>query len=310
MLPIWAEEDQLQETEETLPPAHQPRLIVTTALAEPSLKAGGTVKWSVTVKNCSVSESVVNMKVTLTVDGNDISPERTSWYFEKVGAGKSIDLSQNVTVLKKALDEMAQLQFEFEYDDEQGNSYTCTEPVHLPIAQEQQAEIANLSFPETVYSSDTESFTFQVCNTGLAMLYNVRVSLMGTGLFPTRDLFMGNMEAGESKDGEIPIFVGTLDMDEKGEVSAEGEKYGETSVKLVFSYENEQGEVREQTMKIPTQICQPNQVQLKIEKEVPKTNQWWVSIIVLTALALIFIIVCLFLRLKHFKKRVELYEKA
>lgn len=327
-LPVRAQEAQPQEEEgtgeenpeiagsiagqshENAEPLHQPRLLVTSSLAEHSLKAGSTERWKVTVKNCSAAESVENMKVTLTAEGQDVALEKTSWYFAKVDAGKTIDLSQNITVGKKAQEEPVLLSFQFEYEDKQGSGYTCTEPVRLPVSQEQQAEFANLSFPESAYASDTEPLTFQVYNTGLATLYNVRVRLAGKGLFPTRDLFLGNMDAGASEDGEIPIFIGTLDMDEHGEASGEGEKYGETAATVVFSYENERGEVKEQTMEIHTEIKEPKQVKLKIEEEAPKTNEWWVSIIVLAALVLFSIIVWLYLRMKHFKKRVELYEKA
>lgn len=290
--------------------SHQPRLLVTSRLAENALKAGSTMHWTVTVKNCSKTEAIENMKVTLTAESQDIVLEKNSWYFEKTGEGKTLDLSQNITVGKKAAEEPVMLQFQFEYEDKQGNGYTCTESVRLPVRQEQQAELVNLSFPESAYASDTEPFTFQVYNTGLATLYNVRVRLAGTGLFPTRDLFLGNMEAGASEDGEIPVFIGTLDMDENGEASGEGEKYGETSATVLFSYEDEQGEVKEQTMEVHTEIREPRQVQLKVEEEPPQTNQWWISSIVLAVLVLLSTIVWLYLRMKHFKKRVELYEKA
>lgn len=290
--------------------SHQPRLLVTSRLAENSLKAGSSMPWTVTVKNCSKTEAIENMKVTLSAESQDVVLEKASWYFEKVGGGKTIDLSQNISVGKKAAEEPVILQFSFEYEDKQGNGYTCTEPVRLSVRQEQKGELANLSFPESAYASDTEPFTFQVYNTGLATLYNVRVRMSGPGLFPTRDLFLGNMEAGASEDGEIPVFIGTLDMDANGETSGGGEKYGETSGVVVFSYENEQGEVQEQTMEVHTQIQEPKQVQLKIEEEAPRTNQWWISILVLAAIVLISLMVWFYLRMKHFRKRVELYEKA
>lgn len=290
--------------------SHQPRILVTSQLPENALKAGSTTSWAVTVKNCSKTEAIENVKVTLTAEGQDVTLEKASWYFEKIGANKTIDLSQNISVGKKAAQEPVTLQFQFEYEDKRGNGYTCTEPICLPIRQEQQAELVNLSFAESAYASDTEPFTFQVDNTGLATLYNVRVRLTGPGLFPTKDLFLGNMEAGASEDGEIPVFIGTLDMDENGDASGEGEKYGETSAVILFSYENEQGEVQEQRMEVHTEIKEPKQVKLKVEKEVPQTNQWWISIVVLAAIVLLSVIVWLYLRMKHFKKRVMLYEKA
>lgn len=296
--------------EETQPVTHQPRLLVTHSLANQNILAGSTADWTVTVKNCSKTEAIENIKVTLAVDGQTITPEKSSWYFEKIDAGKTADLSQTITAGKKAPEEPVSMQFQFEYEDKQGTAYTCTEPVSMFIRQEQQAELANLTFPESAYTADTEPLTFQVYNTGLSTLYNVRVCVTGAGLFPTKDLFLGNMEAGSSEDGEIPVFIGTLDMNENGEASGESEKYGETSAKVLFSYENEHGERKEQTLEIGTQIKKPQQVHLKVEKKAPKTNQWWISSIVLAAIVLLAVIVCLYLRLKHLKRRVAFYEKA
>ncbi len=296
--------------EETQPVTHQPRLLVTHSLANQSVLAGSATNWTVTVKNCSKTEAIENIKVTLAMDGQSITPEKSSWYFEKIDAGKTVDLSQTIAVGKKAPEEPVPVQFQFEYEDKQGVAYTCTESIFISIRQEQQAELANLTFPENAYTSDTEPLTFQVYNTGLSTLYNVRVCVTGAGLFPTKDLFLGNMEAGASEDGEIPVFIGTLDMNENGEASGETEKYGETTAKIVFSYENEHGERKEQTMEIGTQIKKPQQVQLKVEKKAPKTNQWWISSIILGALVLLAAIALLYLRLRQFKRRVAFYEKA
>ena len=42
------------------------------------------------------------MKVTLSSENRDLVFEKSAWYFEKVSAKNELDLSQNVTVIKKA----------------------------------------------------------------------------------------------------------------------------------------------------------------------------------------------------------------
>lgn len=222
-----------------------------------------------------------------------------------------MDLSQNVYVEKKAAAGQKPVQLQFEYEDSKGNSYTSTETLNLIISQPQQAEIVNIAFLESVYASDTNSLTFQIHNTGLAVIYNAKVRMEGTGLFPTEELFLGNLEAGTSVDGEISVFAGTLDMNEQGEILDGGaEKYGKTSGTIIFSYENENGEIVEQTMELQTEIKKPEIVELKVEKEEPETNQWWITITFAAFLVLILAIVWLSLRIKYFKKRVELHEKS
>lgn len=281
----------------------QPRLMISqNSLQGQTLDAGSSTTWTVAVQNCSSSHAVENVKVTLLTDSKDIVFEKTAWYFERTAAKAVMDLSQNVTVVKKASAEPVQIQFQIEYEDKKGNSYTSTEQVRLLVSQPQQAELANLSFPEQVYAADTEFMTFQVQNTGLSPIYNVKVRLKAKGLFPQQDVFLGNIEGGSSADGEQKVFVGTLDMDEDGEVMEDGgEKYGDTAGEVILSYENEQGKVTEQKVDIRTAIKEAETVKLEIEEQKPKSNQWWITIIFLVILVLVLVIVWLYLRMKHYR---------
>ncbi|WWR19922.1 hypothetical protein V1226_00325 [Lachnospiraceae bacterium JLR.KK009] len=284
--------------------SHQPRVMISAnSLQGVPLQAGSQTLWSVSAKNCSSKRAMENLKITIISEHKDISFEKTSWYFDRAGAGASMDLSQNVSVGKKAAAEAVPVQFQFEYEDKQGTSYTSTETVSLTIIQTPQAELTGLSFPESIYESDTDLLTFQIQNSGLAVIYNVRVRLEGKGLFPEKELFLGTVEPGSAADGEISVFAGNLCMDNEGNaIEGNGEKYGDTVCTVIFSYENEQGEVAEQKQELKTSIKKPQIVELKVEKEVPKTNQWWITILAGAFLVLILIIVWLYLRMKHYQR--------
>lgn len=290
---------------------HQPRILIAdNSLQIKSLEAGKDTKWALTVKNYG-SKAVENMKVTLLSESADIQFEKTSWYQGYLGTGGVMDLSQTVSVRKKAAAEPVSVQFQFEYEDDKGNSYTAAEAVSLSVNQPQKAEIVNISFPELVYSSDTNALTFQILNTGLSDIYNARVVVEGKGLFPVQDAFLGNIPAGESKDGEMQIFIGTLDMDEEGKQPEDkGGKYGAVNGAVTFSFEDENGEIKEQKLDIHTEIKEPQVVELKIEKEKKETNQWWITVIVILILTLVLVIAGLYLRLQYFKKRVDFHEEA
>lgn len=282
----------------------QPRLMVTTnSLQGNALEAGSSTAWNVAVQNCSARQNVENIKITLISESKDIVFGKTSWYFEKTPPKGSMDLSQNLTVARKASAEPVQIQFQIEYEDGKGGSYTSTEELRLLVKQPQQAQLVNLAFPEQVYASDTEFMSFQVQNTGLSMIYNAKVRLEAKGLFPVQEVFLGNIEGGSSADGEQKVYVGTLDMDAQGNVIEEGgTKYGDTSGTVIFSYENEQGEVTEQKLEIHTEIQEAETIDLKIEDEKPKTNQWWVTIIFFVIAALVLVIIWLYLRMKHYQR--------
>lgn len=303
------EEEKEDSTEEEI--NHQPRVLVAdNSLQTAKLEAGKDTAWTLTVKNYG-SKAIENMKVTLLSESRDIQFEKMSWYQGYLGIGSTMDLSQTVFVSKKAAAEPVPVQLQFEYEDDKGNSYTSTEALNLLVNQPQKAEIVNLSFPELVYSSDTEILTFQILNTGLADIYNARVSVEGKGLFPVQDAFLGNISAGESKEGEMQIFIGTLDMDAKGEKEEQkGGEYGVTSGTVTFSFEDENGEVKEQKLDINTEVKEPQIVELKIDKEKKETNQWWITIIVMLISTLILVIIGLYFRIQSFKKRMALYEKT
>lgn len=281
----------------------QPRLIICqNSLQGNALEAGTSTVWNVSVQNCSSRVSVENIKITLVSESKDIIFEKNAWYFEKVSPKKTMELSQNLTVAGKASAEPAAVQFQIEYEDAKGGSYTTTEEVRILVRQPQQAGIANLSFPEQVYATDTEFLNFQVQNTGLSTIYNVTVRLEAKGLFPQSEVFLGNIEGGSSADGEQKVFVGTLNMDEEGNISDEGgEKYGDTSGVVILSYENEQGEVTEQKLELHTSIQQAKTVELSIEEQKPKSNQWWITIVFFVISALLLVIVWLYLRMKHYQ---------
>lgn len=282
----------------------QPRVMITAnSLQGFPLQAGSQVFWSVSAKNCSSKRAMENLKITIISENKDISFEKTAWYFERASAGASLDLSQNVAVGKKAAAESVPVQFQFEYEDKQGAAYTSTETVPFTVVQVPKAELTGLSFPESIYESDTDLLTFQIQNSGLAVIYNAKVRLEGKGLFPEKEFFLGTVEAGSSADGEISVFAGNLCMDNEGNTIEEnGEKYGDTLCTVIFSYENEQGEVAEQKQELKTSIKKPQIVELKVEKEVPKTNQWWITILAGAFLVLILVIVWLYLRMKHYQK--------
>lgn len=221
-----------------------------------------------------------------------------------------MDLSQTVRAAKKAAAGPVTLQLLFEYEDGKGNAYSTTETARLLVSQAQQAKLANLDFPDSIYEADTETLSFQVQNTGLAVLYNARVRLEAAGLFPEKEMFLGTIEPGASVDGELAVFAGTLDMDAEGNTLEEtAEKYGDTAAEVIFSYENEQGEVTEQRQSFHTAIKKPETVELKVEKQQEETNQWWITVLFFVFLTLILIIIGLYLRMKYYQRR-SVYERT
>lgn len=67
----------------------------------------------------------------------------------------------------------------------------------------------------------------------------------------------------------------------------------------------------EQEQAFTTAIRKPQTIDLVIEEEAPETNQWWVTIVILTILTLLLAIALLYFRMKHYQRiGREIYERT
>ncbi len=304
-----AENTETEEEEEII---RQPRILMErNSLQGKAVSAAGSEAWTLAARNCSADQAMENVKVTLLSEEKELVFEKNAWYFERIEANGTMDLSQNITVGRAAPEAIVPVQFQFEYEDKKGTAYTCTETALLSVCQTQRAGLAGFEMPERLYAADTVAVPFQVQNTGLAVIYNARVRLEGAGLF-AKEAFLGNIEAGMAQDGEMQIFAGTLAMDAQGEVTDEtAQKYGESVGRIVFSYETAQGEVVEQEQIFSTIIQEPQTVSLHIEEEKEETNQWWITIALLFLLLLLLTIAVLYLKMKHYQRMGQrIYERT
>lgn len=140
-------------------------------------------------------------------------------------------------------------------------------------------ELEAEDIPVTVYASDTVELSMKALNLSRTGVYNVRIRLEGTGLFPTEEIFIGNMEAGTESEGTMRVYVGTRTMEAVGQETGENDvdKYGETEGIITLLYEDTAGEVYEETKEYRTEIRKPQIVSLKVEEE-KEANSWWISV--------------------------------
>lgn len=290
------------------PVVHQPRVLLDTAdLKNQKLEAGTDITSAITAKNCSDTMAMKNVKITISSENTGILFEKSAWYFDKISPGASVLLDSQISLDKKAFGSIP-VQVQFEYDDTKGNSYTSGENFALSVTAPSVVSLSNISFPQTVYEADTNPLTLQVQNAGLTPVYNAKITFAGTGLFAVSELFLGTIGAGEAAEGEIPVYAGTLNMEEGETENQQKEAYGKTSGKLMFSYEDETGEIHQEELEVNTEILKPVNLELHVEEKEPETNQWWITIAVSGGLVLLLGIIWMFKRMQYYKKRMELHE--
>ena len=287
---------------------HQPKLLLETcSLSDVSLKAGAEEPMKVQFRNCSETQTIYNLKVTASTDTKAVQPLRNSWYFSSIAPGETVAIEDGVKVAMATEDTSAVLSFDFEYEDKKGTAVSGKESVPLLIGQPTEVELRNAAFPAALYATDTQEFSIQALNLSRVPVYNVRIQLSGTGLFPAEDVFIGNMDAGTEGNGVMQVYVGTKAMQAIGDDSGteDVEKYGPVNGTITLQYEDASGETHTQTETFQSEIKKPKVLSLEAD-DTQETNAWWISIFAAVGAGMLLVIVVLALRLR--KKSALLHD--
>lgn len=287
---------------------HQPKLLLETcSLSDVSLKAGAEEPMKVQFRNRSETQTIYNLKVTASTDTKAVQPLRNSWYFSSIAPGEMVAIEDGVKVAMATEDTSAVLSFDFEYEDKKGTAVSGKESVPLLIGQPTEVELHNAAFPAVLYATDTQEFSIQALNLSRVPVYNVRIKLSGTGLFPAEDVFIGNMDAGTEGNGAMQVYVGTKTMQAIGDDSGteDVEKYGPVNGTITLQYEDASGETHTQTETFQSEIKKPKVLSLEAD-DTQETNAWWISIFAAVGAGMLLVIVVLALRLR--KKSALLHD--
>ena len=274
---------------------HQPKLLLETcSLSGVSLKAGVEEPMKVQFRNRSETQTIYNLKVTASTDTKAVQPLRNSWYFSSIAPGEMVAIEDGVKVAMATEDTSAVLSFDFEYEDKKGTAVSGKESVPLLIGQPTEVELHNAAFPAVLYATDTQEFSIQALNLSRVPVYNVRIKLSGTGLFPTEDVFIGNMDAGTEGNGAMQVYVGTKAMQAIGDDSGteDVEKYGPVNGTITLQYEDASGETHTQTETFQSEIKKPKVLSLEAD-DTQETNAWWISIFAAVGAGMLLVIVVL-----------------
>lgn len=295
------------ETEKII---HQPKMLLDTCnLSGKTLEAGSSENLTASFRNRSASEEMYNLKITAASSGNGLKLGKNSWYFTKVSPGENAVLESLLTVAKDAESAENTLTFTFEYEDSKGTASTGTETLELTVTQPVRMELESMDVPTVVYASDTEELSVKARNLSRTKVYNARIRLSGTGLFPTEEVFLGNLEAGTEGEGVMKAYVGTRTMEEIGNDpgTSDAEKYGPVSGTLTLTYEDGLGNVHEETKEYQTEIKKAQILSLHVSEEKETGNSWWYSVFAVVTAFLLLMILAL---VRSLRRKTQLLKEA
>ena len=183
------------------------------------------------------------------------------------------------------------------------------ETLAISVTQPVRMELESMDFPTVVYASDTEELSVKALNLSRTKVYNARIRLSGTGLFPTEEVFLGNLEAGTEGEGVMKVYVGTRTMEEIGNDpgNSDAEKYGPVSGTLTLTYEDGLGSVHEETKEYQTEIKKAQILSLHVSEEKETGNSWWYSVFAVVTAFLLLLVLAL---VRSLRRKIQLLKEA
>ena len=189
-----------------------PRLLCTGFTTNPEKVFGGNnfiIKLK--IKNTSKELGVKNVKLTLS-SLSDATPVfmpvsgASTIFIEKIEkdteAEVEVKLKSNATIEQKAYP----LDLKFEYEDSKGNPFTAEEVISIMVFQELRFDLGKMQImPDSIEVGSEANVMFSVFNKGKATLYNLSIVLPKDGVIEDNEIFVGNLESGNSKDVDFMI---------------------------------------------------------------------------------------------------------
>ena len=285
----------------------QPKILLEScSLTGKDMEAGSSEEVEFVLQNKSNNQGIYNLKLVFSTETPGIQFDKNSFYFEKISPGGRITVSNRIEAAVDAKEGTVPVTLSFEYEDKKGTAAAGTEKTELSVKQKVRANLDCDNLPAEVYSTDTVNMRIRVQNVSRTGIFNARVTLEGTGMFPKEEIFLGNMEAGTENTGTMRIFVGTRTMEASGrdEGTDEKEMYGNVTGKITLRYEDGEGKHYEQVKEYETKIQKPRLQTLNIEKP-KKANNWWYSVFAAAVCGMVCLIFLLMHRIRKQKILLE-----
>lgn len=227
------------------------RLIVDGYTTDPeTIVAGESFNLLLTVKNASSSVSASDILLTMESEKVSDSPVFTtesgssSVAIHSLGAGASAQVSFRM-ISRSGVDQRSYgLTIKANYDSPEFKNAEGTMSVDIPVKQIPRLNTGTFEvMPDSISVGEESNVMFGINNTGKVTLYNVMARFEADSI-QTTDTYVGNIKSGET--GNVDCMVtGSAPTTDDGKV------------KVIISYEDENGEVSEVEKELTLYVSEP-----------------------------------------------------
>lgn len=205
-----------------------------------SVVGGQVFTLTMKIKNAG-KVAIENVKITVSssadaTTGGAFSPANSSntFFVQSIPAGGTIDQSIDLVPKSDAAPKSYGLDIAFNYEaivNGERIEMNPTETISIPLTQPDRFEVGELQMWGPVMVGDTLSGTVSYVNKGKSTIFNLSVKVEGEGFTTAEsESYIGNVESG-SGDSYEP----SLNVNQAGPITG----------RLIFSYEDANGEVKE-----------------------------------------------------------------
>jgi len=279
-----------------------PKIIVSSYNTNPEIvTAGKSVSFEFTLKNTHIEKTIKNMKAVVGSEDGTFSLEggSNSFYVSELKPQEEVVKVFNLRAKADALSRAYPVTIDFDYEDTDGNQYTTTEKINIPVVEKTDLSIDNINGPYEMYVGNTGYISFEYYNKGKATISNLTVTVEGDYSPVSETNYIGNVEAGSGSYSEIEVRA---------------DKDGDAKGTLVFSFEDSSGNIK--TIKrdisgfvygdMPVYEPDPGMMDMPLPME-PEVEQmeWWKLVLIGLGTLLITMFITRFITIKIMMKKLE-----
>ena len=204
---------------------------------ETSVVGGSTFTLTMTLRNTSATTAIENVKMVVSsaadeTTGGVFTPANSSnsFYIDRVAPGGTFTESIDLTVKADASPKSYGVDIALDFQAKEGSNYQdlkSTETITIPVTQPDRFEVEDVQISDYNYVGDSIYCSVSYVNMGKNPIYNLTISVEGTG-FSTAEpsAYIGNVEAGSGDYYEPSL---TADM------------AGPVEGKIILTYEDAAG---------------------------------------------------------------------
>ena len=153
-----------------------------------------------------------------------------TFYIDKIKPKKHAEKEITLTTAPDTAPRTYTITANFEYEDANGNPYTSSEVIGIPVIQSAEIELGDLKVDKEGFVGGEMPLSLEFFNTGKSVLSNVMVKMRGNFDADTNTYFAGNVAPGSAQTYDVNITP-----------RAKGEQKGE----IVITYDDSTGRKQE-----------------------------------------------------------------